>query len=164
MAVLAPMPNASVSTAIAVNPGDLRILLRPYRASSTKFSSHRRPHAPLVASFTNSIFPNSRRAACSASSAVSPRSKCPRLAISRWLRTSSSSSFSRFHPPKSPLSQLIAAPLLLPISYFQFLFVPQRHHRIDLHRPPSWNPARQQRDEHEKERDAGIGQRVRRAN
>src|SRR5216683_1136950 len=89
------MPSASERIATIVNPGFFPNIRNPYRASSTKSSSHRHPHAPLVASFTNSIFPNSRRAARSASFAASPRSSRSRAAISRWLLNSSSSSASR---------------------------------------------------------------------
>src|SRR5207302_9365477 len=104
------------------------------------------PHHPQtsrVTSFTNPTFPNSLRAACSASSFSSPRS---RAAISKWLSTSSSSSFSRFRLPKSPLNQLIATLLLLQllISVFRFLFVSEGHHRIDLHRSPRRYVARGQ--------------------
>src|SRR6266478_4603226 len=89
------MPSASERIATIVNPGFFPNIRNPYRASSTKSSSHRHPHAPLVASFTNSIFPNSRRAARSASFAASPRSSRSRAAIARWLLNSSSSSPSR---------------------------------------------------------------------
>ena len=141
MVVLAPIPRASVRTAMLVNPGFFPSILRPKRTSSTTSLSHFPPQASRVTSVTNPTFPNSRRAACSASSFFSPRSARSRAAISRWLRTSSSSSFSCLRLPKSPLNQLIVTLLLLQllISDFQFLFVPQRHHRIDLHRPPRRN-------------------------
>src|SRR5216684_3043122 len=96
IAVFAPIPSASVSTATAVNPGFLLSMRRPYRTSSTNSSTRRQPHVSRATSFTNSTFPNSRRAARFASSTASPLSVRSRAAISRWLCTSSSISVSRF--------------------------------------------------------------------
>src|SRR6266849_6233758 len=90
------MPSASDRMATIANPEFFRNILDPKRASSARSLSRRHPHVSLVISFINSTFPNSRRAARSASFAVSPRSTRSRAAISRWLRTSSSSSASRF--------------------------------------------------------------------
>ena len=94
-AVFAPIPSASVRIATAVNPGDFARIRRPNRRSCINRSSAPQPHASRVTSRTNPTFPNSRRAACSASSAVLPLSMRSRAAISRWLRTSASSSSSR---------------------------------------------------------------------
>src|SRR5882724_7671476 len=78
-------------------------------------SNEPQPHTSRVTSFTNPAFPNSRRAACFASLAASPLSTRSFAAISRWDRTSSSSSASRLfrrqkftsHPPF-----LLSLPLL----------------------------------------------------
>src|SRR5207302_5144136 len=144
--VLAPIPRASVRTAMLVNAGFFPSILRPKRTSSTTSLSHFPPQASRVTSVTNPTFPNSWRAALSASASSTPRSARSRAAISRWLRTSSSSSFSRFRLPKSLFSQLIATLLLLQllISVFRFLFVSEGHHRIDLHRSPRRYVARGQ--------------------
>src|SRR5260370_30315790 len=122
MAVLAPIPRARVSTAITVNPGDLRIVPSPYRASSRNLSSPRRPLKSRFVSFTNSTFPNSRRVACSASLASTPRSTRSCAAISRWLRNSSSSSASRFLRCQKLtghlyVSLLVALPLLFRLQH-----------------------------------------------
>src|ERR1700694_3607917 len=57
--------------------------------------NHIHPQTSRVTSFTNPTFPNSRRAARSASFTSSPCSARSRAAISRWVRNSSSRSASR---------------------------------------------------------------------
>src|SRR5258708_7896699 len=89
------MPSASDRMATIPNPGFFTNIRNPYRASSAASRSHLRLHTSRVNSFTNPTFPNSRRAARSASFFSSPRSLRSRAAIPRWLRTSSSSSASR---------------------------------------------------------------------
>src|SRR5258708_8370956 len=90
------MPSASDRMATIPNPGFFTNIRNPYRASSAASRSHLRPHTSRVISFTKPTFPNSRRAAHSASSFSSPFCTRSRAAISRWLRTSSLSSVSRF--------------------------------------------------------------------
>src|SRR5262249_655810 len=123
-----------------------------------------------VVSFTSSTPPNSLRTASRASLVFSPRSTRSRAAISKWPRTSSSSSFSRVfrhHPNRinqppthchQPASS-VATPCCSLLGQFAlhhtvfiyfvtslflcflFLFMPQRHHWIDAHRPPRRNIA-----------------------
>src|ERR1700687_1902398 len=57
--------------------------------------NHIHPQTSRVTSFTNPIFPNSLRAARSASFTSSPCRARYRAAISKWLRNSSASSASR---------------------------------------------------------------------
>src|SRR5260370_1214249 len=138
MAVLAPMPTASDNPPIAVKPEDFRTLLTPLRAPSTIPPTPRHPHWSRVPSFPPLEFPNSRRAARSASRGSAPRSTCSRTDISKWLRTSSSNSSSHLRLPNRRLTQLIAAPLFpTSDSDFQSLFVLQSHHRIYRRRSQS---------------------------
>src|SRR6266849_2356945 len=51
IAVFAPIPSASVSTATAVNPGFLLSMRRPYRTSSTNSSTRRQPHVSRAPPF-----------------------------------------------------------------------------------------------------------------
>src|SRR6266478_4150153 len=158
-AVFAPMPNASVRIATAANTGDLAIIRTPNRKSCIHRSRNPQPHASRVTSRTNSTFPNSLRAARTASSSSTPRSTRSLAAISRWLRTSSPNSSSRFRLPKSRLTQFIAAPLFL-VSIFQFLFVPQRYHRIDSRCPPGRQIGSSQCNGHKKYRHGRIRHRI----
>src|SRR5436309_9328432 len=154
-AVLAPIPRARVKLATVLKPGDLCNMRKPKRASSYKSCSHRHPQVSRVTSFTNSTFPNSLRAARCASPFFSPRSARSCAAISRWLRTSSSSSFSCFRLPKSPLSHLIRdsfsnSQFLL--SIFKFLFVPQCAQGVHPRGPPCGNITAKNRHHQEQER------------
>src|SRR5213080_1691165 len=152
-AVLAPIPRARVKLATVLKPGDLCNMRKPKRASSYKSCSHRHPQVSRVTSFTNSTFPNSLRAARCASPFFSPRSARSCAAISRWLRTSSSSSFSCLRLPKSPFQPAHGSPFFrLLIPAFQSLFVSERHHRIDLRRRPCRDIAREQAYHTENER------------
>src|SRR5215472_10215988 len=94
-AVLEPIPRARVSMATAVNPGFFASIRTPYRASSSKSLSHLPPQASRVTSFTRPTFPNSRRAARSASCCSAPRSMRVCAAMLKCARSSSSSSASR---------------------------------------------------------------------
>src|SRR6185503_3094069 len=67
--------------------------------------------------------------------------------------TPSSPRFSILYPRSSilhPLSSILYPPssILYPLSSL----VPQRNHRVHLHRPASWNVARQPRDASEQQR------------
>src|SRR5882672_681808 len=114
-AVLAPIPSARVRIATKAKPGDFTSMRTPKRRSCVMRSNKPQPHTSRVTSFTNPTFPNSRLAARSASLAASPLSTRSFAAISRWDRTSSSSSASRLfrrqkftsHPPF-----LLSLPLL----------------------------------------------------
>ena len=52
MAVLAPMPSASIVIATIVKPGDLRSVRTPYCTSWTNRSNHLQPHISRISSFT----------------------------------------------------------------------------------------------------------------
>jgi hypothetical protein len=95
MAVLAPMPIASVSTATAVKPGVRRKARRANRRSCVVVSSQESPAVMRASSFVFVTLPNRRRAACDASSALTaPRPACSRCIASseRCRRISSSNS------------------------------------------------------------------------
>ena len=64
---LAAIPSASVTTAAAVNPGFLRSMRTPNPTSMKKSSIAAQRHTARLSSSVNSTFPNSRRAAASAS-------------------------------------------------------------------------------------------------
>ena len=82
-AVLAPIPNASVKIATAAKPGDFAIIRTPKRRSCISRSSEPPPHTSRVDSLINPMFPNSRRAARSASFWAAPRSTRSCVAMSR---------------------------------------------------------------------------------
>src|SRR5262245_52061809 len=74
MAVFAPMPNASIKTAIKVNPGCFSNIRAPKRRSCHQVSSEANPHIVRISSFAKATLPNARRAAYRASSGASPAS------------------------------------------------------------------------------------------
>ncbi len=84
MAVLAPMPSANVTIAMAVKPGVLRIVRPAYLRSCNNESIQPNPPMLRVTSLTKATLPNSRRAARAASSGASPRSILCLVSIARW--------------------------------------------------------------------------------
>src|SRR5665647_3374278 len=95
IAVLAPIPIASVRMATAVNAGARRKVRRAKRASCSAASKKESPAIVRVSSVSDVRLPNLRRAAKRASSLESaPRAACSRCMASseRWKRISSSSS------------------------------------------------------------------------
>ena len=71
-AALAPIPIASDSTAVAVNPGDRRRSRTPYRRSCTSVSTEGNPHMSRVSSRIAVTLPNARRASRSACARIHP--------------------------------------------------------------------------------------------
>src|SRR5487761_803821 len=115
IAVLAPMPSASVSTATAVKPGDLRNMRTPYRRSCDRVSITLHPHWSRLRSRSKSVLPNSRWAAFRASPGGMPscRSRCPCAFIATcW---SISSSRSRWNCPRrtKKISRLHISPTVM---------------------------------------------------
>ena len=68
IAVVAPMPKASVSTAVSVNPGERASLLAAWRTSCTSRSSQVHPHASRDCSRMRNMFP---KLLCPARAAIS---------------------------------------------------------------------------------------------
>src|SRR5713226_314141 len=91
-AEVAPMPTASVRMATTAKPGFLASMRRAKRKSCSNVSIKGRPRCSRYASFVCSTPPNSRRAACCASSGLMPRRmfsparscKCERSSASRF--------------------------------------------------------------------------------
>ena len=92
MAAFAPIPSASVSTATTAKPGDLRSTRVAKRKSCHSAATKDSQPAERTTSFVTSRFPRSRRTARSASLRLMPCFIFSSAAISRKLRTSSSSS------------------------------------------------------------------------
>ena len=92
MALLAPMPRASVRTATAVKPGDLRSMRKAKQRSCQHVSTKDSQPAERTSSLVISRLPRSRRTARSAALRLMPRVILSWAAISRNPRSSSSSS------------------------------------------------------------------------
>jgi hypothetical protein len=108
IAVFAPMPSASVSTATAVKPGFLRIVRTPNLTSCIRVSTKPPPFTSLHASFTRVQLPKLPLAARAASSGVMPRRTFSSARIRRWKRNSSSNSRSTRRLRRSPRARVRA--------------------------------------------------------
>lgn len=89
MAVFAPMPSASVATAVAVKVLFLTNVRSAYRTSPRISSSSRSPALARASSLYCSIEPNSVRARRAASSRAMPRRTRSAARASTWNRISS---------------------------------------------------------------------------
>ena len=92
IAVFAPMPRASVTTATAVNPGDLHSMRVARRKSCQQVSTKDTQPAERTSAFAVSRLPRSRRTARSASFWLRPSLILTSAAVLKKLRSSSSSS------------------------------------------------------------------------
>ncbi len=92
MAVVAPMPRASVSTARAVKPGCFRSTRTANFKSNQTLSSQAKLHKSQTASWSDVRFPSRRAEARTADSGVIPCSWSARARKSVWRRISSSRS------------------------------------------------------------------------
>ena len=98
--VAAPIPNPSDSTTVALKPGVRRTERKAYSTSCRIPDSQRAPHESRVSSATSALLPKVRRASAAASAPLSPSVSKRLASISICACNSSSSSASRFRPPK----------------------------------------------------------------
>jgi hypothetical protein len=94
IAVLAPMPSASVNMATMLKPGLRRNNRTPYRRSCVRRSKDVHPLISRIASFSKVVFPRVRRAACTASRGPDPAARSSSASRSRCARSSRSRSSS----------------------------------------------------------------------
>src|SRR5215470_5716126 len=102
MVVFAPIPRASVSTAVAVKPGDLRIMRRLKRKSCQSASKNKNFCNALRSSCSKVTLPNWRRAAAAASSLDMPCAMNFSASNCKCSWISSSNSPSRLCPRRKP--------------------------------------------------------------
>ena len=94
-AAFAPIPSASVTTAIVVNPGLLMSIRPAYRTSCMACSSQGHVQIAWASSSATSVLPNCWRVRRAAPSASKPWRLLSRSSIWRWNSSSSLSSMSK---------------------------------------------------------------------